>query len=281
MAPFLLRGAIILAALLSSALFAGAAENGVIKVVLPVPPGGAGDIIARLLTDQVGRVNNRRFVIETRPGAGTMIGTEAVARSPADGSTLLINAPFLLIGPHLQKVRFDPLTSLEPVCYLVSSPGVLAVNATSPYRTFADLVQAVRAQPGQMTFASAGPGTTHHIGFAKLKRDSGLDFIYVPFSGGGPAINALLGSHVTAVLAECAPVGTPEGRKLTATCGDHDGARAIPAGCADDRRKLSGLRGGFLVGLVCACAHPASDRFPTRTVVRRGGAGAGAQNQAQ
>jgi tripartite-type tricarboxylate transporter receptor subunit TctC len=206
MAPFLLRGAIVLAALLSSALFAGAAENGVIKVVLPVASGGAGDIIARLLTDQVGRLNNRKFVIETRPGAGTMIGTEAVARSPADGNTLLINAPFLLIGPHLQKLRFDPLASLEPVCYLVSSPGVLAVNATSPYRTFADLMQAVRAQPGQMTFASAGPGTTHHIGFAKLKRDSGLDFIYVPFSGGGPAINALLGSHVTAVLAEYAPL---------------------------------------------------------------------------
>src|SRR3954451_23321462 len=209
MAPFrshLLRGAIALAALLSNPLFASAAENGVIKVVLPVPPGGAGDIIARLLTDQVGRLNNRRFVIETRPGAGTMIGTEAVARSPADGNTLLINAPFLLIGPHLQKLKFDPLTSLEPVCYLVSSPGVLAVNATSPYRTFADLVQAVRTQPGQMTFASAGPGTTHHIGFAKLKRDSGLDFIYVPFSGGGHAINALLGSHVTAVLAEYAPL---------------------------------------------------------------------------
>jgi tripartite-type tricarboxylate transporter receptor subunit TctC len=206
MAPFLLRGAIGLAAVLSSVLSVGAAENGVIKVVLPVPTGGAGDIIARLLTDQVGRLNNRKFVIETRPGAGTMIGTEAVARSPADGNTLLINAPFLLIGPHLQKLKFDPLTSLEPVCYLVSSPGVLAVNATSPYRTFADLVQAVRAQPGQMTFASAGPGTTHHIGFAKLKRDSGLDFIYVPFSGGGPAINALLGSHVTAVLAEYAPL---------------------------------------------------------------------------
>src|SRR5262249_9330343 len=79
-------------------------------------------------------------------------------------------------------------------------------NAASPYRTFADLMQAVRANPGKMTFASAGPGTTHHIGFAKLKQDSGLDFIYVPFSGGGPAINALLGSHVTAVLAEYAPL---------------------------------------------------------------------------
>lgn len=182
------------------------AQTGVIKVVVPVPPGSAGDLIARLLTDQVGRLNNRSFVIEPRPGAGTMIGTEAVARAPANGQTLLINAPFLLIGPHLRKLSFDPLASLDPVCYLVSSPGVLAVNAASPYRTFADLMEAVRARPGQMTFASAGPGTTHQIGFEKLKRAAGLDFIYVPFSGGGPAINALLGNHVTAVLAEYAPL---------------------------------------------------------------------------
>ena len=201
-----LASATALAALLSSAVPSAGAENGVIKVVLPVPPGGAGDIIARLLTDQVGRLNNRSFTIETRPGAGTMIGTEAVARAAADGKTLLINAPYLLIGPHLRKLTFDPLTGLDPVCHLVSSPGVLAVHAASPYATFADLIQAVRARPGQMTFASAGPGTTHHIGFEKLRRDSGLDFIYVPFSGGGPAINALLGNHVTAVLAEYAPL---------------------------------------------------------------------------
>ncbi|HKF12392.1 MAG TPA: tripartite tricarboxylate transporter substrate binding protein [Xanthobacteraceae bacterium] len=182
------------------------AQTGVIKVVVPVPPGSAGDLIARLLTDQVGRLNNRSFVIEPRPGAGTMIGTEAVARAPANGQTLLINAPFLLIGPHLRKLSFDPLASLDPVCYLVSSPGVLAVNAASPYRTFADLMEAVRTRPGQLTFASAGPGSTHQVGFEKLKHDAGLDFTYVPFSGGGPAINALLGNHVTAVLAEYAPL---------------------------------------------------------------------------
>lgn len=204
--PLLLASAIILAAFVSSPRAVRAAEGGLIKVVLPVPPGGAGDIIARLLTDQAAQLSNRRFVIETRPGAGTMIGTEAVARSSPDGKTLLINAPFLLIAPHLRKLTFDPLTSLEPVCYLVSSPGVLAVNAASPYRTFADLMEAVRSRPGQITFASAGPGTTHHIGFERLKRDSGLDFIYVPFPGGGPAINALLGQHVTAVLAEYAPL---------------------------------------------------------------------------
>ena len=182
------------------------AQTGVIKVVVPVPPGSAGDLIARLLTDQVGRLNNRSFVIEPRPGAGTMIGTEAVVRAPANGQTLLINSPFLLIGPHLRKLSFDPLASLDPVCYLVSSPGVLAVNAASPYRTFADLMEAVRTRPGQLTFASAGPGSTHQVGFEKLKHDAGLDFIYVPFSGGGPAINALLGNHVTAVLAEYAPL---------------------------------------------------------------------------
>ena len=182
------------------------AQTGLIKVVVPVPPGSAGDLIARLLTDQVGRLNNRSFVIEPRPGAGTMIGTEAVARAPANGQTLLINSPFLLIGPHLRKLSFDPLASLDPVCYLVSSPGVLAVNAASPYRTFADLMEAVRTRPGQLTFASAGPGSTHQVGFEKLKHDAGLDFLYVPFSGGGPAINALLGNHVTAVLAEYAPL---------------------------------------------------------------------------
>src|SRR5262249_21891718 len=174
--------------------------TGLIKVVVPVPPGSAGDLIARLLTDQVGRLNNRSFVIEPRPGAGTMIGTEAVVRAPANGQTLLINSPFLLIGPHLRKLSFDPL------CYLVSSPGVLAVNAASPYRTFADLMEAVRTRPGQLTFASAGPGSTHQAGFEKLKHDAGLDFLYVPFSGGGPAINALLGHHVTVVLAEHAPL---------------------------------------------------------------------------
>src|SRR5439155_17583570 len=92
----------------SSPLPSAGAENGLIKVVLPLPPGGAGDIIARLLTDQVGRLNHRSFTIETRPGAGTMIGTEAVARAAADGKTLLINAPYLLIGPHLRKLTFDP-----------------------------------------------------------------------------------------------------------------------------------------------------------------------------
>ena len=186
-------------------LIGGSAESGTIKVVLPVPPGGAGDIIARLLTDQVGRAQKRTFVLETRPGAGTMIGTEAVVRAPADGNTLLINAPFLLIGPHLRKVGFDPLTSLEPICHLVSSPGVIVVNASSPYQTFADLVRDVRARPGELSFASAGPADAPHR-FREIETRQRSRLHLCPYSGGAPAINALLGNHVTAVLAEYAPL---------------------------------------------------------------------------
>jgi tripartite-type tricarboxylate transporter receptor subunit TctC len=182
------------------------AQTGTIRIVLPVPPGGAGDIVARLLVEQVSRVQGQTMVIESRPGAGTTIGTEAVTRAAPDGSTLLINAPFLLISPHLRKVSYDPLSSLEPVCYLVSSPGVIVVNEASPYRTLADLLGAARTKPGQLTFASAGPGTTHHIGFEMLRRAADVDLIYVPYPGGAPAISALLGGHVTSVLAEYAPL---------------------------------------------------------------------------
>jgi tripartite-type tricarboxylate transporter receptor subunit TctC len=183
-----------------------AAQTGTIKIVLPVPPGGAGDIIARLLVEQVSRAQGQTMVIESRPGAGTTIGTEAVARAAPDGNTLLINAPFLLISPHLRKLNYDPLTNLEPICYLVSSPGVIVVNEASPYRTLADLLDAARTKPGQLTFASAGPGTTHQIGFEMLKRAAGVNMIYVPYPGGAPAISALLGGHVTSVLAEYAPL---------------------------------------------------------------------------
>ena len=182
------------------------AQTGTIKIILPVPSGGAGDIIARLLVEQVSRVQGKTMVIESRPGAGTTIGTEAVARAAPDGNTLLINAPFLLISPHLRKLSYDPLSSLEPICYLVSSPGVIVVNEASPYRTLADLLDAARTKPGQLTFASAGPGTTHQIGFEMLKRAADVNFIYVPYPGGAPAISALLGGHVTSVLAEYAPL---------------------------------------------------------------------------
>jgi tripartite-type tricarboxylate transporter receptor subunit TctC len=116
-----------------------------IKVVVPVPPGGSTDFLARLLTDQIGRsARGPTFTIENRPGGGGVIGTEAVARAAPDGNTLLIAATSILISPHLQKVNYDPLTSFEPICELADVPTVIVVNIESPYRTLADLISAAR-----------------------------------------------------------------------------------------------------------------------------------------
>jgi tripartite-type tricarboxylate transporter receptor subunit TctC len=159
-----------------------------------------------MLTEQVGRAQGLTLVIENRPGAGTIIGTEAVARAAPDGTTLLITAPYLVIAPHLRKLNFDPLTGFEPICHLVSSPGVIVVNSSSPYRTLGDFLDAARAKPGELTFAAVGPGTVQHVGFEMLKRAANVNLTFVPYTGGAPAITALLGGHVTAVFAEYAPL---------------------------------------------------------------------------
>jgi tripartite-type tricarboxylate transporter receptor subunit TctC len=203
------RGCVIGYALIlaAAALFgSGTWAQTAIKIVMPAPAGGAGDIVARMLTEQVGRAQGLTLVIENRPGAGTIIGTEAVARAAPDGSTLLITAPYLLIAPHLRKVNFDPLTGFEPICHLVSSPGVIVVNSLSPYRTLGEFLDAARAKPGELTFAAAGPGTVQQIGFEMLKRAANANLAFVPYPGGAPAIAALLGGHVTAVFAEYAPL---------------------------------------------------------------------------
>jgi tripartite-type tricarboxylate transporter receptor subunit TctC len=169
-----------------------------IKIVVPFPAGGSADILARLLVEQVGRMQSASLVVENRPGADTVIGTEAVARAAPDGNTLLINANPFVTNPHLGKPNYDPLTSFEPICHLASSPIVIVVNATSPYRTFADLLAAARVKPGNVTLASI---PTFRIAFEMLKRAAGVDMTFVPYPGNAPAVSALLGDHVTSVLA--------------------------------------------------------------------------------
>jgi tripartite-type tricarboxylate transporter receptor subunit TctC len=171
-----------------------------IKFVVPVPPGGALDLVGRQMAEQIGKEQGARVVVENRPGAANVIAMEAVARAAPDGNTVLINGPGLAITPHLRKVDFDPFSSFEPICYLVNSPTVLSVNSSSPYRSLADIVSAARTKPGSLSLASVGPGTPFHIGFELLKRSAGVNMNYITYPGSAPAITALLGDHVTAVL---------------------------------------------------------------------------------
>jgi tripartite-type tricarboxylate transporter receptor subunit TctC len=171
-----------------------------IKLIVPFPPGGGVDIVARLLAEYVSREKGQAMLVENRPGAGSVIGTEAVSRAAPDGNTLLVHGNSFIITSILKKLSYDPLTSFEPICDLVRTSQVLAVNSASPYRSLSDLLAAARAKPGELILASVGPGTTQHIAFEMLKRVANVDMNFVPYSGNAPAVNALLGGHVTSVM---------------------------------------------------------------------------------
>ena len=137
-------------------------------------------------------------MIENRPGAGSVVGTEAASRAEPDGNTLLIVSPAIVINSHLRKLKYDPLTSFEPLCLLVNSPNLIAVNSASPYRTLAELLDAARARPGELTLAAVGPGTLSHVAIEMLKRAANVNMTFIPYPGAPLAVNALLGEHVTA-----------------------------------------------------------------------------------
>jgi tripartite-type tricarboxylate transporter receptor subunit TctC len=169
-----------------------------VRIVVPNPPGGPADVLARLLADQIGRMRGPTMVVENRPGASSDIGTEAVSRAAPDGSTLLLTNINLVITKHIRpSLAFDPLTSFEPICLLVTVPGVVAVTSASPYHTLADLL----ADPGTLAIGAFGPASPPHIAEELLKRIARGDWTYVPFTGDAPAVAALLGEHVTAIIA--------------------------------------------------------------------------------
>jgi tripartite-type tricarboxylate transporter receptor subunit TctC len=169
-----------------------------IRMMVPYPPGGTADIVARLLAERIARMRGPTIVVENRPGAGTLIATEAVARAAPDGGTLLINSPEFVINPALRKQNYDPLISFEPICHLANSPTVIIVNSDSPYTKLSDLLDAARSKPHELTIASTG---IFQIAIEMLKRTANVDLTFVPYQGNAPASNALLGGHVTSVFA--------------------------------------------------------------------------------
>src|SRR5260370_1103679 len=171
-------------------------------------PGSRPASRSRLMAEQIGRGQGGTVVVEDRPGGGTVIGTEAGGRAERDGRTVLLVANSFVIKPPLQRASYNPSTSFEPVCYLAATPMVLVVLGSSPYRTLNDLIAAARAKPGELAFASGGPGSSLHIAIEVLKRAANLNITYVPYGGTAPAINPLMGNHVAAVCADHPTVGS-------------------------------------------------------------------------
>ena len=171
-----------------------------IKIIVPYTPGSGPDITSRLMAEQISKAHGVNMVVENRAGAGTVIGTEAAARAEPDGNTLLMVANTFVINPAVGRGNYTVQGSFEPVCQLAATPMVLVVQGSSPHKTLKDLVDA--AKIGNVVFASGGPASSLHVAIEVLKLAQKLDSSYVPYGGTGPAINALIGGHVTAVWAD-------------------------------------------------------------------------------
>ena len=172
-----------------------------VHIIVPYTAGGAGDVLARVLGQSISDSTGLQFVVEDKPGASSIIGSEYAARATPDGTTiLLIENPFVL-SAVLRPVHYDPVKTYDPICYLADTPAVIAVSNSSEYKTLADLLKAAKADPGKLSYGSTGPASTVHIVGELLKRDAGADLTYVPFPGSPPAVQAVMGGHVTALIA--------------------------------------------------------------------------------
>jgi tripartite-type tricarboxylate transporter receptor subunit TctC len=172
-----------------------------VRVIVPSGAGGGTDISARILADRLSQAMGQQFVIENRPGAGQMIGTEMVARSPADGYTLLVAAAAITILPATNaNVKFDILRDFVPVSQLITSPSMLVTPAKLPFGTLKDFIAGVKAKPGTFNFGSAGPGTQPHMAMEQFRVMAGLDMQHVPYKGIAPALNGVIAGEVSAIM---------------------------------------------------------------------------------
>jgi tripartite-type tricarboxylate transporter receptor subunit TctC len=177
-----------------------------VRWIVPYPPGGAGDILARLMAQQLSDRLGQPFVIENKPGAGTNIGTESVVHAPADGYTLLLAATPAAINATLyEKLNFNFMRDIAPVASLIGVPEVLEVNPSFPAKTVSEFIADAKAHPGKVNYASSGNGTFQHLCGELFKMMTGIDMVHVPYRGDAFALNDLIGGQVQAMFGNTAP----------------------------------------------------------------------------
>jgi tripartite-type tricarboxylate transporter receptor subunit TctC len=168
-----------------------------IRLIVPFPPGGPNDIIARVVGQRMSELTRQPVVIDNRAGQAGVLGTDAVAKANPDGYTIgIVSASSLVINPTLEKVAYDVAKDLAPVTLVVTVPEMLVVADNVPARNMAELVALAKAQPGKLNFASAGVGGLPHLAGELFKQTAKIDIVHVPYRGAAPAINDLLGRQV-------------------------------------------------------------------------------------
>ena len=174
-----------------------------VRIVVPYPAGGAVDSITRALAQRLAEMWGQQVVVDNRPGASTMIGAGHVAKSPADGYTLMLTAELTLVTvPHLYaKVPYDPIKDFAPIAALVSATQALLVHPSLPAKTVKELVELARSKPGELSYGSFGAGSTGHLNMEVFQSMTGIRLSHIQYKGAAPAMNDLLGGHIQLMFA--------------------------------------------------------------------------------
>jgi tripartite-type tricarboxylate transporter receptor subunit TctC len=231
-----------------------------IRLIVPFPPGGPNDIIARLIGQRMSELVKQPVLIDNRAGQGGVLGTDAVAKAAPDGYTIAItSAGALAISPSMEKVPYDTRNDFAPVTLVATVPEMLVVASDVAAADINDLVALARAQPGKLNFASSGPGSLPHLAGELLKLITKIDIVHVPYRGAAPAINDLLGQQVQMAFLDL-PVVLPQinaGKLRGIAIGSPQRAATAPAVPTTAEQGLPELRVENWYGLVAPAGTPA------------------------
>jgi tripartite-type tricarboxylate transporter receptor subunit TctC len=167
-----------------------------VRLIVPFPPGGSNDIVARMVGTQLGERLGKQVIVDNRGGAGGVVGTEAAAKAPPDGYTLLLMSSAYAISPGLYKqLPYNPAKAFAPVAILATGPNALCVYPGLPVKSVKELIALAKEKPGKLNYSAAGPGSFQHLGAELFKSMAGVDIVGVQFKGGGPALIDVVGGH--------------------------------------------------------------------------------------
>jgi len=221
--------AVSLAVLVPAAALAQAFPTKPIRLVVTYPPGGGADLMARLVAPKMAEALGQQVVVENKPGASGQIGAAEVARAAPDGYTLMLDASSFAVNPSLYaKLPYDPNRSFTPLAVLALYPNMLVVTPSFPPKDVKELVALAKEKPGTVAFASSGNGSAQHLAGELFKQKAGVDMTHIPYKGGGPALNDVIGGQVPVFFANVASGLTHvNGGKLRALA--ITGAKRVPS----------------------------------------------------
>ncbi len=264
------RHVIVAASMIASLCAAGARDaladpgypNRPVRFVVPYPPGGTTDLIARGIADRLASQWGQSVVIDNRGGASTVIGAELMARAAPDGYTIgLITQTTMSINPHvMRKLPYDPAKDFAPITQVVYFPYVIAAHAAAPFNDIKSLVAYARAKPGAVSYSTPGTGSTNHLGGVLLETRLGIKLLHVPFKGSGPATAAAVGGEVSMVITGAVTVAphVSAGRLRYIAFADDRRHPSYPNVPSTGESGLPGYRAGTWFGVVTRAGTPAA-----------------------